>query len=154
MFLSKRNTQVSIGLAVMALALATTVLKYRYRFFDCLAFVRATQLTATVALIFGVVRANPQHKAKFLLFWLSLTAVFLTALFYMAVDLLSEFDFRYSIWYLTALFLPLPAAAGVAYLMNIIYKDYTELTIQTVTESKQPPSYDSSLQTLLVSLGS
>ncbi|KRF80456.1 uncharacterized protein Dvir_GJ26496 [Drosophila virilis] len=116
-----------------------------------LKIVLSVQLTATVALIYGVLRAHAQHKAKFLLFWLGISSAFFTALLYANLFKFLDHGWNYFFYYIDNYLCLLPAA-GVAYMMHIIYKDYVELTLGAVTELKQPPPYDGSADKIDISV--
>ncbi|XP_030558410.1 uncharacterized protein LOC115760961 isoform X1 [Drosophila novamexicana] len=147
---NRRNAQIGIGLSVMGLSLLSNP------FFspdqrDLLNFVLPAQLTATVALIYGVLRAHAQHKAKFLLFWLGISSAFFSALLYASLFTFLDRGWNYFFYYIDN-FLSLLPASGIGYMMHLIYKDYVELTLGAVTELKQPPPYDGSAEKIDISI--
>ncbi|XP_064543875.1 uncharacterized protein LOC135432237 [Drosophila montana] len=145
-----RKAQIAIGLSVWGLSLLSIPFCTPYKR-GLLEIVLSAQLTATVALIYGVLRAHAQHKAKFLLFWLGITTAFFTALVYASLVSFLDHGWRYFFYYIKD-FLPLLPADVVAFMMNIIYKDYVELTLGAETELKQPPPYDGSAEKMNISI--
>ncbi|XP_034477925.1 uncharacterized protein LOC117784326 [Drosophila innubila] len=152
MLLSKRNIQISIVLIVMSLALATGFLPPLSQP-DILTILRAAQVTVTVFMLFGILKAHPSHKANFFKLWLGITSTFFASLIYIILSYFFSYYPFYEIWEIFVL--PI-SAVGVAYLMSIMYKEFVELTQGSVDalEAKQPPTYDATLQNLVISLKS
>ncbi|XP_032590444.1 uncharacterized protein LOC116805006 [Drosophila grimshawi] len=158
MLLSKRNRLIASGPIAMGLALATFAIP-DYEVRDLMDIVRAVQLLATILLLYGIYKKNPQHKDKFLLIWLVITTFFLGVLCYCNIvyitnDLFDFYDFG-SFFLLFLGFLVLLAATGLlAYIMYCVYQEFEELpnsssvsnpvaneTIGIVTSTDLPPSY-------------
>ncbi|KAM8712749.1 hypothetical protein ACLKA7_013133 [Drosophila subpalustris] len=140
MFLNKRNTQILIVLTVMILTLATGILNGR-RQAAFIAVCQAMQVTATVGILFGILKAHPSHKPFFYKLWLGITSVFFTCLVFLLLDyVVGYYQWRYFWGDSTVLLL---AAAGVVYMMSIVYKEFVELTQGTLdsVEVEQPPTY-------------
>ncbi|XP_062134785.1 uncharacterized protein LOC133844701 isoform X2 [Drosophila sulfurigaster albostrigata] len=139
----------------MGLSLSTCLLSYRSQSVF-LGLSRALQVFATIIMILGIRKAYSDHKPKILLFWLVISSFFCTTLIYIIVEYLTFNGFSYyrcELYWATVA--PSLAVAAVLYLMNIIYKEYVELTHGTpqFEEVKlKPPPYESDLHKFLVSL--
>ncbi|XP_034478992.1 uncharacterized protein LOC117785189 [Drosophila innubila] len=127
MLLNKTYRHVAIGLIVMGLALVTFAYPYQLQGF--LNVIQGLQGTATVALLFGILKKDPIHKDKFLLFWLVSTAVFFFSLFFCSFNYISN-DF-YAYYFFSSLMTLLAqwiATAAVGCFMYLMYQEYVELT--------------------------
>ncbi|XP_032590552.1 uncharacterized protein LOC116805017 [Drosophila grimshawi] len=126
----KQALQIAIGLVVFGLSMVTNVLPWDSR----LELIRVLQFTATIVLLFGVLRAHPQHLDKFMLFWMVITSVCFIAMLY--AGLLHLCHGHSSLYIL----LPWSSAAFMAPLLNVIYNHYVDLTVgaeETNTEVLQ-----------------
>ncbi|XP_060654493.1 uncharacterized protein LOC132790077 [Drosophila nasuta] len=154
MSLNKQNVRKLIGLVVMGLSLSTCLLSNRSQSVF-LGLSRALQVFATIIMIFGIRKAYSDHKPKILLFWLVISSFFCTALIYITIDYVAYNGYYYRFELYWATVAPSLAVAAVLYLMNIIYKEYVELTHGTpqFEEVKlKPPPYESDLHKFLVSV--
>ncbi|TDG51854.1 hypothetical protein AWZ03_001914 [Drosophila navojoa] len=138
MFSLKRYMEIGIGLAVFGLTMATNALPYRWNF--KLEEIRLLQFAATMALLFGVLKAHSQHKDKFQIFWMIVTSITLIALLYAG---LQEVVKHYSLLGST---LAWSIALLVGGLLNIMYNHYVETTIEAaessteILQTHQPPT--------------
>ncbi|XP_034478993.1 uncharacterized protein LOC117785190 [Drosophila innubila] len=146
MWLTKPNTQIAIGLIVFGIAMTTNAQPFHWN--EYLQLMRELQFVATLGLAFGIFKAHSKHTDKFLLLWLVITAFCFLSLLNAGLMHWCQ-HLRYGsgsfIWTL----LPWTFAAGVAYLWNIIYKDYVELKFgaddpvdkDVVTPEQTPSKY-------------
>ncbi|XP_023175052.2 uncharacterized protein LOC111602283 [Drosophila hydei] len=136
----KRYMEIGIGLSAFGLTMATLALPYRWN--QKLEEIRLLQFAATLALLFGVLKAHRQHKDKFQIFWMLATSITLIALLYAG---LQELVAHYSLLGCTLAWCISVLVAG---LLNILYNHYVETTIEAAENSTEilqthlPPTMD------------
>ncbi|KAH8371480.1 hypothetical protein KR093_007583 [Drosophila rubida] len=110
---------------------------------------RDLQFVATASLLFGIFKAHARHKAKFMLLWLVITVYCCLSMLNAGAMLLCPRVDIGRISFLWILFV-WSLAAAVAYLWNIMYNEYVELTIEVappaveVDSTAQAPTKHSS----------
>ncbi|KAM8712751.1 hypothetical protein ACLKA7_013134 [Drosophila subpalustris] len=126
MLLTKTNRHVAIGLIVMGLAFVTFAYPSNVQTF--LNVIQGLQLTATVSLIYGILKKDPLHKDKFLLFWMVSTAIFFFALVFCSFSYMGEYHYEDFFVVMLILLGMWIAAAAVACFVYLMYQEYIELT--------------------------
>ncbi|EDW62124.2 uncharacterized protein Dvir_GJ19925 [Drosophila virilis] len=169
MMFCKQHILIAIGPIVMGMSLGTFAMDYYCQEF--LAIFRALQVLATISLLFGVLKKEPLHKDKFLVFWLIITAIFFGVMCYYCMNFITD-DFLYSFYdfgefllALLVLLLLLAATAFLGYLIYYVYEEYARLRTansestavaaserNAVVETKEPPPTYESTGNLTVSI--
>ncbi|XP_023175130.1 uncharacterized protein LOC111602350 [Drosophila hydei] len=134
MLLTKRNCLIASGPIALGFALGTFGIDGSYSYRDYAVFLnmlRGLQVMSTASLLFGLLKKEPLHKDKFVLFWLLTTSFLFGFLSYFTIlyigqDLFNFYDFWDFLLQLLGLFGIMGATALLGYMLHFVYGTYVE----------------------------